>query len=201
MDSGNVSAIISAAAGISGVLLGNAFVLIKEWIDKKGRTQQNKVYYSIIIVSHLERFVAACLEVARDDGTYQGKPAGENGVNESTVKIPEFRPLDLTIEWKTLPKGLMYSILRIPDLQEQIQGELNSIQEFVFDPPDFPEYFWTRRRSYALLGLQTSDIIKKVRKYSGLPAEEIEEGKWDRELSFRNIITWLDALGDKTGPR
>lgn len=31
MDSGNVSAIISAVAGISGVLLGNLFVLVKEW--------------------------------------------------------------------------------------------------------------------------------------------------------------------------
>jgi hypothetical protein len=32
MDAGNASAIISATSGISGVLLGNSFVLIKEWI-------------------------------------------------------------------------------------------------------------------------------------------------------------------------
>lgn len=35
MESANVSAIISAAAGISGVLLGNSFVLIKEWLVKR----------------------------------------------------------------------------------------------------------------------------------------------------------------------
>lgn len=32
MGSGNISAIISAMAGIFGVLLGNSFVVVKEWL-------------------------------------------------------------------------------------------------------------------------------------------------------------------------
>jgi len=41
MDSGNVSAIISAVAGISGVLFGNTFVLIKEWWTRRKTAKQD----------------------------------------------------------------------------------------------------------------------------------------------------------------
>lgn len=42
MDAGNTSAIISAAAGISGVLLGNTFVAFKEWLTNKSKRQRTQ---------------------------------------------------------------------------------------------------------------------------------------------------------------
>ncbi|WP_286864223.1 MULTISPECIES: hypothetical protein [Pseudomonadota] len=39
MDTGNASAIISAAAGISGVLLGNGFSALKEWLGSPQKTE------------------------------------------------------------------------------------------------------------------------------------------------------------------
>lgn len=193
MDSGNVSAIISAVAGISGVLFGNTFVLIKEWWTKRKTAKQDTTYLGIIVVSHLDRFATGCLHVALDDGTQYSRPAGERGEYATVVTHPDFRPLDVDVEWKLLPMDLMYSILRLPDQQDQLQGNLAGIHEFNYDPPEHVEYFQVRRRGYAVLGLQASDLAKKLRSYVGLPAEELEPGEWSREQSMKDVIFVIDS--------
>lgn len=198
MDAGNVSAIISAAAGISGVLLGNFFVLIKEWWAKCKAVNQNTTYLGIIVVSHLDRFASHCFDVSIDDGTCQGQPAGQDGHYESTTAFPVFSPLELDVDWKLLPKDLMYAILRIPDQQDQLHGKLRGIQEFNYDPPDHPEFFWTRRRGYAVLGLQASDLVKKLRIYAGLPDDAPLPGEWDRDQSMRDVMADLDERERKS---
>jgi len=194
MDPGHVSAIISAAAGISGVLLGNSFVLIKEWLVKRKTVNQATTYLGIIVVSHLDRFATECFDVCLDDGTLQGRPASQDGECQPTSAVPVFRPLELDVDWRLLPKDLMYSVLRIPDQQDQIHGKLRAIQEFDFDPPDHPEYFWVRRRGYAVLGLQASDIAKQLRLHAGLPADELKPGEWDRDKNMRDVVDHLDEL-------
>ncbi|MGY2413407.1 hypothetical protein [Pseudomonas pergaminensis] len=194
MDSAHVSAIISAAAGISGVLLGNIFVLIKEWWVKRGAVSQNTAYLGIIVVSHLERFASQSYEVCMDDGTSRGRPAGQNGECETTTVAPVFSPLEFDVDWKLLPKELMYSILRIPDQQDQIHGKLEAIDEFTYDPPDHPEYFWVRRRGYAVLGLQASELARKLRVHAGLPLEEPLKDEWSRDKSMGDVIAHLDEL-------
>ncbi|MCF9019678.1 hypothetical protein GIV21_16265 [Pseudomonas syringae] len=201
MDSGNVSAIISAAAGITGVLLGNLFVLIKEWWVKRGAITQNTVYLGIVVVSHLERFASHCYEVCTDDGTSRGQPAGKNGHYEPTTLLPAFSPLELEVDWKVLPRDLMYSILRIPDQLDQLSGKLAGIQDFNYDPPDHPEYFLVRRRGHAVLGLQASGLAQKLRIYAGLPIEESLPGEWNRDKSMRDVIARLDELERKSALR
>ncbi|WP_428556590.1 hypothetical protein [Pseudomonas edaphica] len=194
MDPGNVSAIISAAAGISGVLLGNLFVLAKESWIKRNTVNQNTTYLGIIVVSHLEQFATQCFDVCIDDGTLRGQPAGEDGQSQTTTATPVFAPLELDVDWRLLPKDLMYSILRIPDLQDQLHGKLRGIQEYDYDPPDHPEFFWVRRRGYAVLGLQASDIVRKLRSHADLPADEPSPGEWSRDQSMRDVIVDLDRL-------
>lgn len=198
MDPGNVSAIISAVAGISGVLLGNSIVLIKEWWVKHKSVTQATTYLGIIVVSHLDRFATECFDVCKDDGTWHGRPAGENGFYEATTSHPVFRPLEIDVDWRLLPKDLMYSILRIPDQQDRLQGKLQGILDYDYDPPDNPEYFWCRRRGYAVLGLQVSDIVKKLRSHAGLPADEPLPGEWDRDKSMSEVIAHLDELARKS---
>lgn len=89
MDAGNVSAIISAVAGITGVLLGNAFVWAKEWGTTRQKDKRAISYARILLISHLDRFATECLEVARGDGTRQGQPAGE-GANGKPSQL--YRP-------------------------------------------------------------------------------------------------------------
>lgn len=198
MDSGNVSAIISAAAGISGVLLGNLFVLIKEWWVKRSTVSRNTAYLGIIVVSHLERFASQCYEVCVDDGTRRGQPAGQNGECEATTTLPVFSPLEIDVDWKLLPRALMYSILRLPDLHDKVRGRLDGIDKFTYDPPDHPEYFWVRRREHAVLGLQASGLAQKLRLHAGLPPEETLQGEWSRDKSMGDVIADLDELERKS---
>ncbi|MBV8659806.1 MAG: hypothetical protein JO142_18455 [Burkholderiales bacterium] len=197
MDTGNVSAIISAVAGISGVLLGNSFVAVKEWLINRSKRHKDTVYLAIIVVSHLDRFATGCLYVALDDGTDRGQPAGRNGEEYvPTTKPPEFQPLLLDLEWKVLPQDLMYAVLRLPDQREQIQNRLAGITEFDDDYPDHTEYFWARRRDYADLGLRASDLARRIRMHSVLPLVEPVPGGWSRDQELRNIISRIDDQRD-----
>lgn len=198
MDSGNVSAVISAVAGISGVLLGNAFVLVKDWWLKDQREKQDLSYSGVILIAHLDRFATDCLEVAMDDGTYQGQPAGKNEEWKVVKSVPVFKPNELEINWRLLPKELMYSIIRIPDQQDKLHGKLMSIQEFTYDPPDHAEFFWTRQRGYAVLGLQVSQAIQKLASYASLPQDHAVEGEWNRDIALSNLISRLDEFEKKS---
>jgi hypothetical protein len=193
LDTGNVSAIISATAGISGVILGNAFVAIKETLINRSKRKKDSEYLAIIVVSHLDRFANGCSHVAFDDGTEEGRPAGNHGEEYApTVNPPEFQPLDIDVEWKVLPRDLMYAILRLPDQKEQIQSRLAGIAEFDNDYPDHAEYFWVRRRDYASLGLQASKLAMRLRKLGGLPLEEPEPGDWCRDQALRDVVEKID---------
>lgn len=194
MDSGSVSAIISATAGIGGVLLGNSFVAIKEWFVTRSKRKTETAYLAIIVVSHLDRFASDCLGVAMDDGTEYGRPASGNGQEYApTTKPPVFRPLEIEVEWKVLPPDLMYLILRMPDLVDQIQSRLARILEFDDDFPDHAEYFWTRRRDFADLGLQVSVLARRLRAHAQMPICEPKQGEWCRDEEFRNVIATIDG--------
>lgn len=193
MDTGNVSAIISAGAGISGVLLGNLFTATKEWLVGRSKRQKDTAYLAIIVVSHLQRFANGCLHVALDDGTESGRPAGRNEEEYApTVKPPEFQPLDIKVEWKVLPQQLMYSILLLPDQHEQIQSSLAGLSEFDDDYPEHTEYFWVRRRDYAELGLRASGLARRLSKHAGMPIEEPKPGVWSRDQELIDVIARID---------
>lgn len=193
MDAGHLSAIISAAAGISGVLLGNVFVLVKERLTTKAARQKETTYLGVIVVSHLDRFANGCSHVAFDDGTEYGRPAGKNGENVTTTAIPEFQPLEFNVDWRLLPKDLMYPILRLPDLQEQLQSRLAGITKYDSDPPEHVEFFCVRQRGYADLGLQASNLARKLRTHAGIPIEESPPGEWNRDQNLKDVIEDLDT--------
>lgn len=193
MDPGNVSAIISAVAVISGVVVGHFFVLGKEWWVKRNKVVQDTAYLGIIVVSYLDRFATGCFDVSQDDGTSQGRPSGEDGSCQTTTVPPQFRPLELDVDWKLLPKDLMYSILRLPDQQDQLQGNLAGIWDFNYDPPEHIEYFQARRRGYAVLGLQASAAAKKLLSHSGLPTDGPGPGEWSRDQCMKDVISDIDA--------
>nr|WP_180203846.1 hypothetical protein [Pseudomonas sp. SbOxS1]NYU03608.1 hypothetical protein [Pseudomonas sp. SbOxS1] len=193
MDAGNISAIISAAAVISGVILGNLSVAVKEYVVGRRTRKKDTVYLAILVVSHLDRLANDCLDVAEDDGTEYGQPAGSNGEQYvPTTAPPEFRPLDISVDWKLLPRDLLYPILRLPDQLDQLQSRLAGITKYECDYPDHTEYFWVRRREHADLGLQAIGLAQKLRKHSGLPIEEPKPSEWSREQGLRDVIKYID---------
>ncbi|MBN6728339.1 hypothetical protein [Burkholderia multivorans] len=197
MDTANVSAVISAAAGISGVLLGNSFVAVKEWLTNRSKRQKETAYLAIIVVSHLDRFANGCLHVALDDGTEDGRPAGRNEEEYTpTTTPPDFQPLDIDVEWKVLPRDLMYAILRLPDEKEKVQNTLAGIAEYDDDYPDHTEYFWARRSAYAELGLQASRLATRLRRHGGMPLEQPEPGEWSRDKELLDVLKEIDDKRD-----
>lgn len=191
MNDAHIAAIIGAFAGILGTLLGNSFVAIKEWLVKRKTEERDSSYLVILVVSHLDRFANGCMHVAHDDGTEYGRPAGDGNYHRVTVSAPEFLPLDIKVEWKVLPKDLMYDILQIPDKREHIENRIAGIWEFD-DPPDYSEFFWARQRDYAQLGLHVSAVAKKLRKHADMPIEESPLGEWNRDFAMQEIIDKLE---------
>lgn len=193
MTDAHIAAVISAGAGITGVLLGNSFVAIKEWFKDSKKDERDCAYLAILVVSHLDRFASGCWHVALDDGTSEGRPAGRNSeYHEVTVSAPEFLPLEIKVEWKVLPKDLMYDILKIPDKREHIENRLSGVWAFD-DPPDYADFFWARQRDYAELGLHVSATAKKLRRYADMPIEVSSPGEWNRDVSLQEVIDRIDA--------
>lgn len=191
MDTGNVSAIISALSGLAGVGIGAYLTHLREQHNAKIKDERDGSYLAILVSSHIDRFANGCLGCARDDGTAYGQPAGGDGRYQTTVETPRFNPLEINVEWKVLPKDLMYDILQIPDKRERINNRLAGIEEHG-DPYDQGEYFWMRQRDYAELGLHSSAVARRLREHAGLPIEEASPGQWNRDVSLREVIDDID---------
>lgn len=192
MDSANINAIISAISGLAGVGIGALLTHLRELRSEKIKDERDTSYLAILVVTHLDRFADGCLSVAYDDGTSEGWPAGKDGVYQTTVRPPGFAPLDIRVEWRVLPRALMYDILEIPAKQELLENQLSSVWEHD-DPPEYADFFMHRQRDYADLGLKVSGIAKRLRQFAHMPIEEDVPGKWNRDVAMQEMITRLDA--------
>jgi len=122
------------------------------------------------VVAHLDPFINGCVDVSFDDGTSEGRPAGQDGYHQSSFNTPEFDPLALDVEWKVLPADLMYGILNLSYQTEQLENDIANTWEYD-DPPDYAETFWTRQHGFAVLGLEVSDLARRLRLHAGLPVD------------------------------
>lgn len=149
------------------------------------RIKKESSYLAILVVAHLDRFADACLHVAHDDGTDEGRPAGDDGVShEPTVRVPSFDPLALKVDWKVLPPDLMYRILNLPYQTEQLVNSLAGKWQ-PDDQPDYTDFFWARQYGFAVLGLEVSDLARQLRLHAGLPIGIPREDGWNRDDSLR----------------
>lgn len=184
---GWVNSVISASAGLCGVWLGGWLTSRREAQKERDRLQREAHYLSALAVAHLDRFANSCLPVAYDDGTSEGLPAGGEGLYyEVTVSSPKIEPLELDVDWKVLPPSLMADILRLPFQVEQLENNLEGILQFDMGP-EYSEFFLARQERYAELGLEVSELAKRLRVFSGLTIQASEPGEWDRDrrLSYR----------------
>jgi hypothetical protein len=170
-----LQSLISAASGLGGVWLGGRLTWKREESRESDRIKKESSYLAILVVAHLDRFINGCLQVSFDDGTSEGRPAGENGYHQTTVTSPRFDPLELDVEWKVLPADLMYGILNLPYRTEQLEDDIANTGEYD-DPPDYAETFWTRQHGFAVLGIEVSELARKLRLHAGLPVDTPADG-------------------------
>lgn len=179
-----LQSLISAASGLGGVWLGGRLTWKREESRESDRIKKESRYLAILVVAHLDSFINGCLQVSFDDGTSEGRPAGENGYHKITVTSPKFDPLELDVEWKVLPADLMYGILNLPYRTEQLEADIANKWEYD-DLPDYAETFWTRQHGFAVLGLEVSELARKLRLHAGLPVDTPADGGKCREGLLR----------------
>jgi hypothetical protein len=180
-----VNSAISASAGLGGVWLGGWLTSRREARLQRDRLQREAHYLAALVVAHLDRFADGCLPVACDDGTTEGRPAGDDGQTHQTiVSPPTFEPLELEVDWKVLPPALMADILQLPFRVEQLEHNLEGIWQFDA-APDYSDFFWARQERYAELGLEVSGLAQRLRSFAGLPVLANEPGEWNRDQGLK----------------
>lgn len=193
MDKDLTVAVITGVIGIAGVIIGSLITVGQAAVGAWIKRRKESAYLAILVVAHLDRLAAGCQYVALDDGTKYGRPAGSDGQEyQATASAPEFRPLELNVDWKVLPRDLMYAILELPSKIERIQNRLAGIAEYDDNYPDHTEWFWSRRRDYAELGLEVSAVAKRLRVHAGMPIEQARAGDWTAEGELHQIIQKID---------
>ena len=187
----NDAAIISAVAGISGVLLGGLITTLKDVLLNRSKNKADKTYLAILVGAHLNRYIEGCFHVSLDDG--QSHDPYERNAEENLqrrVEAPEFKPLDLKVEWKLLPPQLMADILGIPGEADRVESSLAGIAMQTDEPV---EYFWARREQWGYLGLKVVDVARRLRKHSGLPKPPKPEVDWSVAGALQEAVDKVAA--------
>jgi len=166
--------VITAGAGLTGVWWGGKQAAGREIAKEQARMQKEAIYLAILVSAHLDRFAAGCVPLAYDDGTTEGRPTNEP-YYEATTTAPTFEPLALEVDWKSLPADLMYEILNLPYRAEELAGDIAQTYDYG-DAPEYTEYFWSRQEGYAKLGLEVSDLARRLRQHVDLPQPTAQNG-------------------------
>ena len=166
---------IEALIGLSGVVIGVLATGLKDWIVFKMTSRQRKQYLATRVVSMLEIFVDNCAQVVKDDGTYRGLP-DKDGYYLPQVATPKFDPLSLEVDWLSINSELMHQILYLPNEIYVANSKIESVWDYVAEPPDYAELFEERHYQYSLLAIKATKLIQSL--YNEAKLKECK-GKWE----------------------
>lgn len=179
--------------GLIGVILGSVITISKDsWALWRERRRDGS-YSAIRLICLLEEYANKCADVAGDDGYAYGRPAGrmESGeeVCEAQVATPEPPEYPADIAWRSLDESLMHRILALPNKARSTDRYISACAEHAF-PPDYSEVFEPRQEGYALLGLQTLDIIEQLRRRYGVSVESSTDlgVDWDIKAHLEGLL-------------
>ncbi len=163
-----------AFIGLVGIILGVFLGIFKDWLLQRTKTKKEYEYLTIRVSCMLDRFVYGCVDVVNDDGTSFGQ-YDKDGCAQVQVSLPTFNPHELDVEWKSLPHTLMYEILNLPNKIETANQTITSAFDYAASPPYYEEGFDERQFQYSQLGVYSSELAIKLRKYGKLPIFESPE--------------------------
>ena len=127
----------AAVIGLFGVIVGAILTVIlttvKDWWFHRVKKKEEQTYLAIQISCLLEQFVSGCLEVAYDNGLCHGQ-RDKQGCLSPQVRTPNFEPLKVDVNWKSLPTNLMYQILRLPSQIDDANAYINAAWEYAVAP-------------------------------------------------------------------
>ncbi len=149
-----------------GIALGADLVWIGEWAKSYYKRKQNAHYLAVRLIPVLEQFLDGCYEVAYDDGTAEGQPAGYSKEGQflyyvPQADVPEFI-LPNDVDWQIIDKKLVESIMTIPTEMHKIEKSLDSDLDLWHG--DQSEGIYIRQVEYSKFSIKIDDILKNVKK-------------------------------------
>lgn len=162
---------VTAIFSLLGVLLGAALGTLRDWLLRRAQKREEQIYLVTHVSCLLERFILGCVAVVSDDGYFEGQ-RDQNGCLAVQVPAPTFEPSQFKdIDWKSLPTGLMYQVLRLPSKIYHAESYIADTATYVASAPDYEEVFEARKEKYSELGLQAIKVLDELCALAGLPNE------------------------------
>ena len=130
-----------------------------------------------------------CLEISYD-GDLEAKTI-------TTVEAPEFEMSDLDVNWKSLSNDLVYEILSLQNLKNEIEIRGNTLWEY----QGAMDYIDERQTEYAKLGVKAIELSEKLRNEIGLgKVEKSNIGfEWKENLKDRKSHL-VGSYGKRNAP-
>ena len=170
---------VTAIFGLVGVMVGGALTLVHaEYKDRKSQSK-DLGYLAIHVVRALEAYVDKAMSVFWDDGR-PGEP------ERMDAPYPEFKPEEITGEWKSMPAELAY---RIFNLQTKTAYAVREIKSALFEGmyDEHNDYYEHRQRKFGDLTEEAIAISDDLRTLAKLPAREPNPG-WDPFKMFKQAL-------------
>lgn len=165
-----------AQYALFGVFIGAALTCIWDILKSFLNKGKEAHYLAVRLVPVLEQFLDGCYDVASDDGTYHGQPAGNDGTYSPQVKIPELILPD-DVEWKSIDKDLVEEIMKLPVKLYSINKSLSIDAEFA--EPDYSDYMSSRQLQFSKFSLELDCIISRLKKKILKQKPTVYSGYWN----------------------
>lgn len=149
-----------------GTALGAGLVWIGEWAKSYYKRKENAYYLAVRLIPVLEQFLDGCYEVAYDNGTAEGQPAGYSKEGQfsyyvAQADVPSFN-LPNDVDWQSIDKKLVEAIMAIPTEMHRIEKRLGNDPDLWYG--DQSEGIYARQVEYSKFSIKIDDILKSVKK-------------------------------------
>jgi len=196
-----MDAILDIAKVLSGLFAGWLLTFLNDWLKRKRDREADAAFLAASVLIALDRFISGCADVALDDGTAYGRPAGRSDDGreeyyEAQTSIPELSWSELKVDWKSIDPSLMYSVLSIPLELEEAKGYVHGVWDR--DTPPYDEHIFERQLRFAELGVRVADIAGRLREATGIPTRPPKE--WNPERALRERCKELRERKAKSDP-
>lgn len=182
-DMGKVA--LGGLIAISGQLLVFLLGWAKESrVSRKKRTSDAQ-HLGIRIVLALEKLLVDCVR-AVNDPTF----TDNEGYTRSMVPNPDFT-LPQEGDYRSLPTGLMYEIMSLPNKLDAIKEGMSAAYEYA-DPPEYESYYLYRDEHLSKLGLQVLPLIESLCDKYKIPMPERSDYYDPRQ----NLLGHLARIAD-----
>lgn len=166
----------AAIFGLLGVIIGSGITWVREYLREEKMRKRSARYLAVRIMCVLEEYVERCCDVASDDGTEDGQPAGMTDGGEQyriiQTEHPAFPAYPDDVDWKSISHVLMHQILSLPIAAKRVHATILADLEHEIFPRK--RFFDLRRERYAQLGLDVIALQEALRKEGDIPHEDLK---------------------------